>query len=57
MNRGDGVSIMILDSANRPSLRSNKIHRSSVERLVKNYLRDEWAAKAILKKKVFPLGK
>ena len=53
MNRGDGVSIMILDAANRPSVRSNKIHRRSVERLVKNYLRDEWAAKATLKKKKY----
>ena len=57
MNRGDGVSIMILDAANRPSVRSNKIHRRSVERLVKNYLRDEWTVKATLKKEVFPLGK
>ena len=56
MNRGDGVSIMILDAANRPSLRSNKIHRPSVERLVKNYLRDEWAAKATLKKKSVSFG-
>ena len=32
MNHGDGVSIMILDSANRPSLRSNKyiVHQLTV---------------------------
>ena len=41
MNHNDGVSIMILDSANRPSLSSNKyiVHRLTV--LVKNYLQDE----------------
>ena len=56
MNRGDGVSIMILDSANRPSHRSNKIHHPSVERLVKNYLQDEWAAKAMLKRNSISFG-
>ena len=41
VNHNDGVSIMILDSANRPSLSSNKyiVHRLTV--LVKNYLQDE----------------
>ena len=46
MNYGDGVSIMILDSANRPSSRSNATRRPSVERLVRNYLQDEWVAKS-----------
>ena len=36
MNYGDGVSIMILDSANRPSSRSNATCRPSVGRLVRN---------------------
>ena len=50
MNHGDGVSIMILDSANRPSICFEQIHCPSVDFLVKNYLQDEWAAKAIHKR-------
>ena len=46
VNYGDGVSIMILDSANRPSSRSNARRRPSVGRLVRNHLQDEWVAKS-----------
>ena len=45
-NYGDGVSIMILDSANRPSSRSSTTCRPSVQHLVRNYLQDEWVAKS-----------
>jgi len=46
MNYGDGVSIMILDSANRSSSRAGVRPRPSVERTVRTYLQDEWVAKA-----------
>ena len=44
MNHGTGVSIMVLDSANRPDS-SSFTRRSSVEHFIKSYLQDEWKAK------------
>ena len=51
MNRGDGVPLMILDSANRASSRSSATRHPSVEHIVRNYLQDEWVAKAKQKTK------
>ena len=44
MNQGAGISMVLFDSANRLQQSSSQIHRPSVERLIKNYLKDEWAA-------------
>ena len=44
MNQGAGISMVLFDSANRLQQSSSQSHRPSVERLIKNYLKDEWAA-------------
>ena len=46
MNNGTDVSVLLFDSANQSSKRSGLTRHPSVERMVKNYLQDEWAAKS-----------
>ena len=45
MNYGTDVLMTILDSANKSPQTPGVTRRLSVERFVKNYLKDEWAAK------------